>query len=120
MKTMILAAVIAAMLPGAATAQHRPAGKANARTTRTVAGKAETLHVSAIGLDDEDGTTFTLKDAAGVKLEPVKVPLAICHKDHLGRLLPGMDVEMTVERKTGADGKPVRFVRPLRFKPWCS
>lgn len=114
----IIAALAAAAIPATATAQTRPTAKA--KTAALPAAKPETLRVSAINLDDEEGTTFTLKDAAGVKLEPVKVPLSICRKDHLGRLLPGLDVQLIVERKTGADGKPVRYVRPERFKTWCN
>ena len=120
MKNLVLVATIAVLLPGMAAAQHRPAGKSRARVAAMPAGKTQTLHVSAINLDDEDGTTFTLKDAAGEKIEPVKVPLAICRKDHLGRVLPGMDIKMLVERKAGADGKPVRYVRPERFRSWCA
>jgi hypothetical protein len=110
--------IIAAALASAGSAVPPQAGAR--RPARTVAaGRPETLRVSAINLDDEEGTTFTLKDAAGVRLEPVKVPLSICGKDHLGRLLPGLDVDMIVERKVGADGKPIRFVRPERFRAWC-
>lgn len=113
MSILIIAALAGAH---AAVPQRAPA----ARPVRTIAaGRPETLRISAIDLDDEEGTTFTLKDAAGTKLQPIKVPLSICAKDHLGRLLPGLDVDMVVERKTGSDGKPVRFVRPERFRPWC-
>lgn len=111
-RMILIAATLAAMAPAAALSQGRHASLPR--------GKPETLHVSAINLDDQDGTTFTLKDVAGVKLEPVKVPLAICRKDHLGRLLPGLDVDMIVETKRDADGKPVRYVRPERFRPWCN
>lgn len=83
------------------------------------AGKSETLRVSAINLAEEDFTEITLKDAAGVKLETTKVPLTVCKRDRLGRLLPGLDVKMLVETKMVA-GKRVRFVRPERFKAWCS
>jgi hypothetical protein len=114
--------MLAAALAAATTAQPaKPRTTTANRTARPAASaKPEDLRVSAIDLDDEEGTTFTLKDAAGVKLEPVKVPLSICRKDHLGRLLPGLDVQLVVERKTGADGKPVRFVRPERFRAWCN
>lgn len=118
MTILILAAAIAA---ATAPQPASPQRAAKSQPPRTVSpAKPETLRVSAINLDDEEGTTFTLKDAAGVKLEPVKVPLSICRKDHLGRLLPGLDVQLIVERKTGADGKPVRYVRPERFKTWCN
>ena len=117
MTILILAAALAAV----AAPQPATQRAAKAQAPRTVQpAKPETLRVSAINLDDEEGTTFTLKDAAGVKLEPVKVPLSICRKDHLGRLLPGLDVQLIVERRTGADGKPVRYVRPERFRPWCN
>lgn len=110
--------IIAAVLATAGSAL--PPQTVARRPARTVAaGRPETLRISAINLDDEEGTTFTLKDAAGTKLEPVKVPLSICAKDHLGRLLPGLDVDMVVERKTGPDGKQIRFVRPERFRAWC-
>lgn len=113
--------ILAAAMASAATNKHPvPHPVRHARRAASTTGRIETLHVAAIDLDDQAGTGFTLKDAAGVKLEPVKVPLSICPKDHLGRLLPGLDVQMVVERKTGADGKPVRFVRPERFRPWCS
>ena len=113
--------MLAAALAATTAAQPAHPQRTAARTARPAAtAKTEDLRVSAIDLDDEEGTTFTLKDAAGVKLEPVKVPLSICRKDHLGRLLPGLDVQFVVERKTGADGKPVRFVRPERFKAWCA
>lgn len=98
----------------AASQQHKARGQA-----AMPAGKPEPLRVAAISLTDEDGTVLTLKDAAGAKLEPTKVPLTICRKDHLGRLLPGMDVKVAVETRTVA-GKPVRFVRPERFREWCN
>lgn len=109
---LMAAAALCATMP--ATAQH-----AKTRKHATPAGKPETLRVAAISLTDEDGTVLTLKDAAGAKLEPTKVPLAICRKDHLGRLLPGMDVKVAVETRTVA-GKPVRFVRPERLRSWCN
>lgn len=112
MKTIIpIAALLVAAMPAvASTPAKHPA---------LPTGKVETLHISAINLDDEDGTTFTLKDAKGEKLDPIKVPLTICPKDQLGRLLPGLDVDLAVESKTETDGRIVRFVRPERFRAWC-
>lgn len=111
MKMILMAAVIAMLSTSPAMAQKKVAG--------APVGKPETLRVSAISLDEDDTTLLTLRDSAGVKLEPTKVPLTICKRDRLGRVLPGMDVKMIVENKTVA-GKRVRFVRPERFRPWCN
>lgn len=117
MKKIALAAALAVgLIPAVCAAQT----KTPRRVAALPAGPVETLRVSALNLDEEGGTTFTFKDAKGVKLEPVTVPLAICRKDHLGRLLPGLDVQMVVETKKGADGKTVRYVRPERLRPWCN
>jgi len=115
MNRLLMIAALAMALPAAATAQKHP----QKRATALPAGKVTTLRVAAISLTDETETVLTLKDAAGVKLEPVKVPTAICRKDHLGRLLPGMDVQVAVEMRT-VSGKQVRFVRPERFRDWCN
>lgn len=86
---------------------------------RPRATRPETLHVSSIDLTEEDGTTLTLKDASGAKLEPVRIPLAICRKDHLGRLLPGNDVDMVVTTPKSAGGAAKRSVDPARFAELC-
>lgn len=112
----ILMGMVALCAAMPASGQH----KARSHAKTAPAGKPEPLRVAAISLTDEDGTVLTLKDATGTKLEPTKVPLEICRKDHLGRLLPGMDVSVIVERKTGADGKRVRYVRPERLRSWCN
>lgn len=114
-KTIVLAAIAAVLaVPAAAVNPKQPAKRA-----APPAGKVETMRVAAISLTEEDGTVITLKDAAGVKLEPVKIPLTVCRKDHLGRLLPGMDVDVAVETRVVA-GKKERFVRAERFRSWCS
>lgn len=112
MKTILMLAAIALVTATPAMAQKKAA-------SRPAPGKSEALRVSAISLSEEGFTVLTLKDAAGVKLEPTNVPVTICRRDHLGRLLPGMDVRMVVESKLVA-GKRVRFVRPERFRPWCN
>lgn len=117
MTRTILIAALALALPMAATAA--PAQKHPARRGAALPpGKTTPLRVSAISLTDDEFTVLTLKDAAGVKLDPIRVPLSICRKDHLGRLLPGMDVQVAVETRVVAR-KPVRFVRPERFREWC-
>ena len=113
----ILMGMVALCAAMPTSAQHH---KTRSHAKTAPVGKPEPLRVAAISLTDEDGTVLTLKDAAGVKLETVKVPLTVCRKDHLGRLLPGMDVSLVVERKAGADGKRVRYVRPERLRSWCS